>query len=123
MANSQFKSRKKVTGKKYVEFRKKRAMDAEGTSALTNIGKQRVKLKRTRGGNTKKSLLSTDFVNVFENGKTTKLQILSVVDNPANINWTRRNIISKGSIVKTEKGDVKITSRPGQTGTLFGVFI
>jgi hypothetical protein len=51
------------------------------------------------------------------------LLILSVVNNPSNVNYTRRNIITKGCIVKTEKGDVKITSRPGQTGTLQGIFV
>jgi small subunit ribosomal protein S8e len=123
MAKSQFKSKKKVSGKKYVAFRKKRSMDLQGVSALTNIGKNRIKIKRARGGNNKQSLLSTENVFVFNKDKTIKLKILSVVNNPANINWTRRNIISKGSVVKTEKGDVKITSRPGQTGTLYGIFV
>ncbi|MFW6285566.1 MAG: 30S ribosomal protein S8e [Nanoarchaeota archaeon] len=123
MANSQFRSKRKVSGTKYNNIRKKRAMELAGVSALTNIGKQRVKIKRTRGGNIKKSLLVGENVCVNQNDKTIKLKILSVVNNPANINWTRRNIISKGCIVRTQKGDVRITSRPGQEGALFGVFI
>ena len=55
--------------------------------------------------------------------KTTKLKIEAVENNPANKNYTRRNIITKGTIVKTEKGNVRITSRPGQVGLLFGVFL
>ncbi len=123
MANSQFKSKKSVGGKKYLAMRKKRAMDMAGLPALTQIGKERLKLKRVRGSNQKKSLLSTQKVNVNENGKTLPLNITGVESNPANINYTRRNIITKGSIVKTESGNVKITSRPGQSGALFGVLI
>ncbi|MCA9459778.1 MAG: 30S ribosomal protein S8e [Nanoarchaeota archaeon] len=123
MASSQFRSKRKVSGKKYVDFRKKRTGDLGGVSTLTQIGKSRIKVKRVKGGNMKKSLLSDEFVCVNDGKKATKLKILSVDSNPANVNYTRRNIITKGAIVKTEKGDVKITSRPGQSGTLFGVFL
>ncbi len=123
MARSQFRSKRKVTGTKYVSFRKKRLGDLGRNPALTLIGKVRLKLKRTLGGNSKRQLLSNDFVSVADNKKTLKLKIESVENNPANINYTRRNIITKGCIVKTEKGDVRITSRPGQTGTLMGVFV
>ena len=37
--------------------------------------------------------------------------------------YVRRNIITKGAIVKTEAGLVKITSRPGQDGTLNGILV
>ena len=123
MAVSQYKSKKSVSGKKYVAFRKTRLGDLGGISTLTHIGKVRLKLKRVKGANLKKSLLSDEFVNVAKDETTSKLKILSVVGNPANVNYTRRNIITKGAIVKTEKGDVKITSRPGQSGTLFGKFL
>lgn len=122
MANSQFRSRKKVSGSKYIAFRKKRLSELVGIPALTQIGKFRIKIKRVKGGNIKKQLLSLDNVYVNKEGKIEKLKILSVTENPANVNFSRRNIITKGSIVKTEKGDVKITSRPGQSGSLFGVF-
>jgi small subunit ribosomal protein S8e len=123
MAISQFRSRRKVSGKKYLPFRKKRLADLGGKSALTHIGNQKIKSKRVRGGNSKKQLLRGDTVQVSHEGKTQKLAIQNVVKNPANINYTRRNIITKGCIVKTEQGEVKITSRPGQEGTLHGVFV
>ena len=118
---SQHRSKRKVSGKKYVSFRNKRLGDVGGLPALTHIGPKRVKLRRTTGGNAKKQLLSDDFVYVAEGKKTVKVKIDSVLSNPANINFTRRNIITKGSIVKTQKGDVRITSRPGQSAQLFGV--
>lgn len=123
MARSQFRSKRKVSGKIYVDFRKKRQCDLGGDATLTHIGNERLRVKRVLGGNQKKSLLSTEFVNVTVEGKTSKLKIEGVNENPANVNYTRRNIITKGAIVKTAKGDVKITSRPGQTGTLFGVLL
>lgn len=104
-------------------MRKKRLSDLAGNPALTQIGKERLKLKRVRGANQKKSLLSTNKVFVSEKGKTITLEIEGVENNPANKNFTRRNIITKGAIVKTSKGKVQITSRPGQSGTLFGVLI
>ena len=123
MARSQARSIRKVSGKKYVGLRKKRLNELGRNPALTLIGAARSKIKRGLGGNTKVQLLSEETVNVTQKGKTTKLKILSVEKNPANINFTRRNIITKGCIVKTEKGDVRITSRPGQTGSLFGTFV
>ena len=123
MARSQFRSKRKVSGTKYISFRKKRLGDLGRNPALTLIGKMRLKVKRTLGGNLKRQLLSNEFVSVADNKKTLKLKIESVENNPANINYTRRNVITKGCIVKTEKGDVRITSRPGQTGTLMGVFV
>jgi small subunit ribosomal protein S8e len=122
MARTQFRSTKKVSGKKYVTLRKKRQLDLGGEPALTHIGKDRPKVKRVMGGNTKQSLLSGEYVTVSTPKGVEKLKIESVVENPSNINYTRRNIITKGCIVKTEKGDVKITSRPGQSGVLQGVF-
>lgn len=123
MARSQFRSNRRVSGKKYNDIRKARAMDMAGIPAFTAIGKERLKIKRVRGGNSKKQLLSAQSVFVTVNGKVEKYEISTVEVNPANINFTRRNVITKGTIVKTNKGSVKITSRPGQTGTLFGVLV
>ena len=123
MARTQFRSKRKVSGTKYVGFRKKRLSDLGGDSALTHIGTKRVKVKRTLGGNSKRQLLSQDIVCISKENKTIKAKIESVVSNPSNINYTRRNIITKGAIVKTDKGDVRITSRPGQNATLYGVFV
>lgn len=122
MAKSQFRSNRKVSGKRYVALRKKRLNELGGISAHTVIGSPKVNARRVRGGNTKAAALRVEFVYVNESGKTSKLKIEGVNDNPANIHYTRRNVITKGAIVKTEKGDVKITSRPGQNGTLNGVF-
>lgn len=64
-----------------------------------------------------------NIVNVSdpETGKTEKLDIIDVVSNPANADYNRRGVITKGTIVRTEKGLARIISRPGQTGSLSAV--
>ncbi len=123
MAKDQLRSNRKVSGKRYVALRKKRLSDLGGIFSNTSIAPKRVKTKRAKGGIIKTSILSDENVYVTTDGKTSKQKIISVVNNPSNVNYTRRNIITKGCIVKTEKGDVRITSRPGQTGTLQGVLL
>ena len=120
---SQFRSRRKVSGGKYSKRRKKKLRELSGVPSLTSIGNKRVKKKRVKGRNFKYSLLSSQFVVINQKNKSVSLKINSVSTNPSNIYFTRRNIITKGTIVTTDKGDVKITTRPGQNGTLFGVFI
>jgi small subunit ribosomal protein S8e len=56
-------------------------------------------------------------------GITEKLVIQTVLDNPANIDYNRRGVITKGVIVRTEKGLAKIVSRPGQDGVLNAVLV
>ena len=48
-------------------------------------------------------------------------KILNVVENSANPHLVRRNILTKGAIVETEMGKVKVTSRPGQDACLNGI--
>lgn len=123
MAQSQFRSKRKVSGKKYIPLRKKRLCDLGGITNVTHIGERRAKVRRVRGGNVKKTVLVDTFVFVNDKNKTTKLKINGVENNPANIHYTRRNIITKGAIVKTDKGNVRVTSRPGQAGNLYGIFV
>ena len=66
---STFRSRRKVSGSRYKDFRKKRLSNLEGVSALTHIGEKRMKTKRVKGGNKKIQILSFQFVNVTKKGK------------------------------------------------------
>ena len=89
--------------------------------ALTKVGERRVKNKKR----SKQVLLSVNQINVFipKTKKVQKADIVTVVESPANRNFIRRNIITKGSILDTKLGKVKVTSRPGQEGTLSGILI
>jgi len=81
-------------------------------------------MRRIVGGHYKPVLLSAKEVNVSDQkGKTQKTEILNVVENPANPNLVRRNVITKGAVVETKLGRVRVTSRPGQEGTVNGVLV
>ena len=58
-----------------------------------------------------------------KSGKSSSTKIVEVVENSANPNYVRQNIITKGSIIETEKGKAKVTSRPGQHGVVNAVLI
>ncbi|MBP2146305.1 ribosomal protein S8E [Methanofollis sp. W23] len=44
-------------------------------------------------------------------------------ENPADINYVRRNLLTKGAIIKTEIGRARVRSRPGQDGVVNAVLI
>ena len=82
----------------------------------TLIGKNKVNLYKATGGEVKRSLIRAEEANVFDGSKHKKVKILSVVDNKANRHFIRRNIITKGAVLKTELGDAVVVNRPGQEG-------
>ncbi len=78
---------------------------------------------RTKGGGEKRLLLRTNVANVIVKGKSQKAKILSVIGNPADSQFIRRNIITKGALLQTDIGKVRVTSRPGQSGVVNGILI
>ena len=116
---------KKITGGRISLFRKKQKFQRVNMHTLTEVGQEKRKIKRTTGNNRKVVLVSSEFANVFDSTKNTsiKAKILNVLENSANPQYVRRNIINKGSIIKTEKGDAKVVSRPAQDGVINAVLI
>ena len=92
---------------------------------LTEIGEEKRKIKKARGGNKKIKLVKAEFANVFDTKtkKSQKLKILDVISNPSNPQYVRRGIITKGSIIKTELGEAKVVSRPSQHGIINAVLV
>lgn len=125
MARSQTRSKRKPSGGRYHSARGKKKQELAGYSANTKISeKTKVRSKRVLGGNKKQKILSTKLISVADKkGKTTKTEVLDVLENPANPHLVRRNIITKGAIVETKLGKAKVTSRPGQEGALHGVLL
>ena len=80
---------------------------------------------RTRGNNKKSRALTADVVFVVDpkTNKTTKTEIITVLENSANINYIRRNIMNKGAIINTKIGKAQIASRPGQSGVINAVLL
>jgi small subunit ribosomal protein S8e len=89
------------------------------------IGPKKSKNLRTFGGNEKLGLLHTDSANVMDpqTGRAKKVKILTVVENPADPHFVRRNVLTRGAVIQTELGKARVTSRPGQIGTVDAVLI
>lgn len=87
------------------------------------MGERKQRILRGRGGNLKVRILSDKQVCVTDakTGKTQKTEILRVVRNPANIDYNRRGVITKGALLETPLGLAQVTSRPGQDGILNAV--
>lgn len=125
MAISQAKSKKSPTGSRYHNYRKKKKHELGSAPTLTKVGPHKGKKLRVIGGNVKNRVLSSDKVNLLDpkTKKSSVAKIEKVVGNTANRYFVRRNIITKGCIIKTEKGDARVTSRPGQTGMINAVLV
>ena len=83
------------------------------------------KIYRKAGGNTMVRVMAENRVAIADPAKgTTKMgTIMSVVENESDPNYVRRNILVKGAIIETDKGRVRITSRPGKDGVINGVLV
>jgi small subunit ribosomal protein S8e len=116
--------RKKSGGKKHI-FRGKRAFEMGSDAAETIVGEMHVMKTRGRGGNFKLRALAVNIVNVTDptTGKSQKTEIRSVLKNPANVDYQRRGVITKGAILDTPLGQARVTSRPGQHGVVNALLI
>jgi len=124
MAISQKRSRRKPSGGLLKrKLLKKRLANKGDIPTLTKVGPTKTKTVRTRGGSKKFRLLSVDTVNLATKDKIIKAKVKTVVDNPADKNYIRRNILTKGAIIETDHGKARITSRPGQEKVLNAVLI
>jgi len=121
----QGRSTRKYTGGRLVQARGKRKFELGGENANTHLGECIKKTVKVLGGDRKVRLLRTDTALVTDPATKTarKVKIETVTGNPANKNYTRRNIMTKGSIIKTEIGSARITNRPGQEGGINAVLI
>ena len=121
----QERSKRKASGGRYKARVKKTLAGMGNHPRYTKVGEKSLRIVRTIGGNEKQFLLSSNVMNVYnkKSKKYSKTKILTIISNPANRHFIRRNILTKGAIVKTELGDARVTSRPGQEGTVNGVLI
>jgi small subunit ribosomal protein S8e len=125
MVKWHLRSKRGPTGKLIRRLRKKRKMDRGNEFLQTKIGERRIKINRTRGGNVKLNLLAIEKINVADpkTKKISMVKIITVEKNPANPHFVRMNVITKGAIVKTEIGSVRVTSKPGRDGVVNGVLL
>jgi len=98
---------------------KKKANQRGSDPTLTAIGEESKKIDKCFGKTKKIRLKKTKkaFVSDPKTNKTFEAIIESVKENKANRLFVRRNILTKGAIIKLKDGRYAvITSRPGQTG-------
>jgi small subunit ribosomal protein S8e len=117
--------KKKPSGGRRISYRKKRRFELGSFPAETTMGETKRKTARGEGGTQKIKILSDKQVCVTDpkTGKTTKVEITRVAKNPANIDYNRRGVITKGAVVETSMGLARVTSRPGQHGVLNAILI
>jgi small subunit ribosomal protein S8e len=125
MALWQGKAERSRTGRRIRYARGKRKFEIGRESHLTTIGVNSLKVVRTKGNNRKTRVKTSNIAYVLDlkTQKTTKTEITTVKENSANIHYVRRNIMNKGAIIETKIGKAKITSRPGQSGTINAVLL
>ncbi len=116
---------RKPTGGKINLGRKKRRYELGNTPTNTKLGKYKLVSIDTKGGGEKSRALSVEFSNVLDKKSKVykKVKILDVVGNPANPQLVRSKIITKGTVIKTELGNARVTSRPSQDGVVNSILI
>ena len=125
MAITHTRSRRKMTGGRYIAYRHKRKFELAKQSTLTGLGEKKNIRGRVIGGGIKYRLLQCNIANVYDpkTKKYSKATIKTMVENPANRHYVRRNIMTKGTIIDTDLGKAKITNRPGQEDVINAVLI
>ena len=121
-------SRRKSSGgrlKRPSSYRGKGRTEISSEKQFTMIGDTSRKVYRKRSGSQSVRVLFDTTINVADKktGKVIQATLQSVSENAADPNFVRRNIMTKGAVVETDKGPVRITSRPGSHGVLNGVLL
>lgn len=125
MAITQGRGNKTKGGSRYKDYRKYKKHELGRLPAFTGLGKKRAQKVKSMGGVKRIRLLREEHVNLIDpkTKKSKKVKIKTITESPANRHFVRRNIMTKGAIIETEAGKAKITSRPGQDGTINAVLI
>ena len=116
---------RKLSGGRKIASRGRRKFEIDRYPNEAIVGRTEEITRRARGKMIKSALKSAEFANVLDSNarKTTKTKILQVIRNPANKDYERRGVVSKGALLQTEIGTAKVLSRPGQNGTVNAILI
>jgi small subunit ribosomal protein S8e len=121
----QGRSVRQSTGGRYRPYRGKRRAEIGSAPTDTHIGEERMRIVKTFGGNRKIRVVRTSIASVADpkSGTMKRAKIETVEQNGANPNYVRRNLLTKGAIIRTEIGRARIVSRPGQDGVINAVLL
>lgn len=111
------------TGGKRLKGRDKKLAHIGGTfSAIKVADADTKKTMRKRGGTTRKRLKKASTVNVVTKDGMKKAKIKRLLESH-NSEFIRMNIITKGAVLETDLGKVKVTNRVGQDGVVNGIIV
>ncbi len=106
-----------------MKFKDKSLCHVGGVFAATKVSPQDSRQpKRRRGGKTGLKLKKAGFINVVTKDGAKKTEIVRVVESH-NPEFVRTNIITKGAVLETKLGKVRVTNRVGQDGVVNGVLV
>lgn len=123
MAITHNKDTTKLSGGLRRLHRKKKKIDMGRPYVPVTVGKDTRKQIKTRGNTEKVRMLNAEFANLASGSKVSKAKIIQVVENTSNPFFVRRNVVTKGAVVETDKGYARVTSRPGQDGMVNAIVI
>jgi small subunit ribosomal protein S8e len=116
---------RKFTGGRTIPNRIRRKFEIDRYPNEAIAGQTQNIVRKVRGNNTKIAFKSSEYANINDqdNKKTVRSKITKVSKNPANKDYERRGVITKGAIIETESGLARVVSRPGQDGVINAVLI
>jgi small subunit ribosomal protein S8e len=120
------KTGRRLTGARVKKSRGKKKYEMGHSPTETIIGETKRRPLDSKAIHHKKiPILRVKEVNVTDAKKnqTFRVEIQEVEKNPANLDYQRRKVITRGTIIKTARGRAKVTSRPGQDGAVNAVLI
>lgn len=118
-------NKRKPSGGRKKAYRVKRKFEQGSFPVETKLGEPKRKRVEGKGGRVKIKVLTDKHASLTDpkTGKAQKVEILRVVRNPANIDYDRRGVITKGAEIETSLGLARVTSSPGRDGTINAVLI
>lgn len=117
------RSTRKRTGGRLRPKRDRRKHELGSEPTETQLGEPKLKTVNARGNSEKIRAIETDIASVATDDGTVAAEITDVVENPADPNYARRNIITRGALLETSAGTARVTSRPGQDGQINAVLV
>jgi small subunit ribosomal protein S8e len=114
--------KRRPTGGRSKPSRGRRAYEKDGYAIEPLVGPATKRAIHRRGGHVTSGVITADFANVSDGaGKVMKSKIVRVKSSPANRDYERRGVITRGAVLETEAGEAVVTSRPTADGVVNAV--
>ena len=115
-------AKRRPTGGRSRPHRGRRAFEADGYAIEPIVGPASRRPIHRRGGHVTSGVITADFANVSDpSGMVVKSKIVRVKKSPANRDYERRGVITRGAVLETEAGEAVVTSRPTADGVVNAV--